>query len=173
MAVGGKSVSIAILATSIAIGGGVWYAYNYAYYEDVVDAQIEMTSITSGLPETIIADNVQAIDAFSSPIRFRACFDTPMSLSMLTETYEVFDGAEPLNPPPWFTCFDATAIAKALEAGTAVAFTGQRNIKYGIDSVVVVTEDGAGFAWHQLNECGDKLYDGTPAGENCPEKEQD
>ena len=50
-------------------------------------------------PEPILTDNFRAIDADSSPIRYRACFDTTLSLAMLSETYVVSDEIEPRNAP--------------------------------------------------------------------------
>jgi hypothetical protein len=31
-----------------------------------------------------------------------------------------------------------------------------------------VTDDGFGYVWHELNNCGHKAYDGTVVGEECP-----
>lgn len=168
----GKLVSIFILLSAALIGGGIYWAYNFWYYEEVtVDADgVQLTSLASGTPEAIAFSGAQAIDAVSSPIRYRACFQTELTPAEASETFEMFEDPEPLNAPPWFDCFDALALGDALRAGTAIAFTGERNITYGIDRVVAITQDGRGFVWHQLNECGDKLYDGTPAGENCPER---
>ncbi len=168
----GKLVSIFILASAALMGGGIYWAYNFWYYEEIAstEASVEITTFATGEPEPILFDNIQAIDAFSSPIRYRACFTTPMSLAMATETYVPFDGAEPLNAPPWFDCFDAVAIGEALRAGTALAFTGEANIEYGIDRIVVLTDDGRGYVWQQINACGDKLYDGSPASDDCPER---
>ncbi|MEM6308196.1 MAG: DUF6446 family protein, partial [Pseudomonadota bacterium] len=75
------------------------------------------------------------------------------------------------NAPNWFDCFDASQIGADLEQGTATAFTGVRNYEYGIDRVVAIYPDGRGFIWHQINDCGDKLYDGSPASADCPERE--
>ena len=169
----GKVVSVLILIAAIAMGGGAYYATVYGYYDDVDVASVELTSLVSGEPEQIIFDEFDAIDANSSPIRYRACFTTPMSTALLTETYETFDGAEPLNAPGWFDCFDAPSIADALADGSATAFTGQRNIQYGVDRVVAIFDDGRGYVWQQINDCGDKLYDGSPKGDECPERELD
>ena len=166
----GKIVGLFILIVAAAVGGGVYYAQVYGYYEPVADARVAMTTY-QGTVEDILIEDFEAIDAGSSPIRYRACFTTPMSMGLLTETYVPFEDAEPLNAPPWFDCFDAAAIAAELEAGTALAFTGEANFQYGIDRVVAITKDGRGYVWHQVNACGDKLYDGSPAGENCPEKD--
>jgi len=166
----GKIVSIILALTALAVGGGVYYAQVYGYYETVAGDIVVLTAKGSGDAEEILFDSLRAIDASSSPIRYRACFTTPLSLDTLSETYELFDTAEPLRAPYWFDCFDAQAIGSQLSEGKAVAFTGTRNLEYGIDRVVAINDEGMGFVWHQVNECGDKLYDGTPAGEDCPER---
>ena len=106
----------------------------------------------TGEPELVLYDSFDGIDADSSPLRFRGCFTTTMSLAMLTETYETYEGATPLTAPGWFDCFDADQIGAALETGGAIAFLGERNIQDGVDRVVAIFPDGRGFAWHQLNE---------------------
>ncbi|MEM1375541.1 MAG: DUF6446 family protein [Pseudomonadota bacterium] len=170
----GKIISVVILLSAALIGGGIYVAYNFWYYEtvEVEPRDIQLTVLATGQPEAINIGAVEAIDAESSPIRYRACFDTSLSLATASVTFEAFEGAEPLNAPPWFDCFDAPAIARALDTGEALAFIGQRNIEFGIDRVVAITADGRGYVWHQLNECGDKLYDGTPAGDDCPDRDQ-
>ncbi|MEO0678157.1 MAG: DUF6446 family protein, partial [Pseudomonadota bacterium] len=169
-AMSGKIISVLLALVTLAVGGGVYYAQVYGFYYDVAEAEVRLTSLASTAPEPIEIESFEAIDADSSPIRYRACFTTPTPLTTLSETFEVFEDAEPLTAPGWFDCFDAEAIGAAIRAGEAVAFTGTRNLEYGIDRVVAVTASGQGFVWHQVNECGDKLYDGTPAGENCPER---
>ena len=166
----GKIISVLLALVTLAVGGGVYYAQVYGYYEELDAEPVALTSLVTGVPEPILARDFQGIDAGSSPIRYRACFTTPTSLATLTETYEIFEGAEPLTAPSWFECFDARAIGAALDDGTAIAFTGTRNLEYGIDRVVAITADGRGYVWHQVNACGDKLYDGTPAGDDCPER---
>ncbi|MEM9350032.1 MAG: DUF6446 family protein [Pseudomonadota bacterium] len=168
----GKLISIFLCLVTLAVGGGVYYAQVYGFYYDVAEDEVRMTNLVTEEPEPILIEAFQAIDADSSPIRYRACFTTPTSLATLTETYEIFDEAEPLTAPGWFDCFDARALGDMIREGTAIAFTGTRNLEYGIDRVVAVTADGRGFVWHQVNECGDKLYDGTPAGDDCPERTQ-
>ena len=168
----GKLVGGFIVGTALLAGAALYYLQTYYYYEPVElaagEAPVELTSIASGEPEAIIADGFEGTDATSSPIRYRACFTTTLSLAMLTETYEPYEGAVPRNAPAWFTCFDAEAIAEDIGAGRALVFAGQRNIEYGIDRVVAITEDGHGYVWEEVNECGDKAYDGTPLGEDCP-----
>ena len=88
-----------------------------------------------------------------------------MSLALLTETFVGIDGQTPRNAPHWFDCFDAEAIAAELDAGTALTFLSEKIIHFGVDRVVAITQDGRGYVWHELNDCGEKAYDGTIVGE--------
>ncbi|NNL19526.1 MAG: histidine kinase, partial [Boseongicola sp.] len=144
----GKVIGIVLIATGVLGGGGVYYLQEYGFYETIEatsDDMVQMTRVTSGAPESILFSDFQAIDADSSPIRYRACFTTPQSLAMMTETYELYDAAEPLNAPGWFDCFSADTIAEALATGEALAFMGTENVTYGIDRIVAIHEDGRGF----------------------------
>ncbi|KMW56759.1 Pyruvate carboxylase [Candidatus Rhodobacter oscarellae] len=114
--------------------------------------QIKLTLVATDTPDLILAENVQAIDGSSSPLRFRACFETPHDHAMLTVTYVVHTAPEPLIAPGWFDCFDAKAIGAALEADQAIAYLGEAEIADGVDRVIAIFDDGRGFAWHQLNE---------------------
>ena len=164
---------MAIFLALTAVSGGVamYYLQVYGFYEEVqatnVD-DVQLTSLESGLPETILYENFKAIDADSSPLRYRACFETPMSQALLSETYALYDTPIPTVAPGWFDCFDANALGADLEGGTAIAFMGTFNITYGFDRVIAVSEDGRGFAWHQMNECGEKVFDGDPPPAGCP-----
>ncbi len=167
----GKILGIVILVSGLIAGAALYYLQIYGFYRELPAAevgQIELVSLSSGDPETILSGDIRAIDADSSPIRFRACFTTTASLPMLTETYSMVDGAEPRNAPDWFDCFDAPALAAEIKAGTALTFLGAKNIHYGVDRIVAITEDGRGYVWHDLNACGEKAYDGTVVGEECP-----
>lgn len=169
----GKLIAGFIVVVSLIAGIAIYYLQVYAFYDPVEATgsdDVQMTLLVTGEPEGILYENFEAIDANSSPIRYRACFTTTMSHPMLSETYVAYDHAEPLVGPGWFDCFDAKEIGKALERGTALAFMGQENIMYGIDRVVAVMEDGRGFVWHQINHCGEKVFDGEPAPEGCPPK---
>ncbi len=168
----GKIVGIVILISSLIVGASLYYLQVYGFYHKV-SAPVEgisLTTIASGESEVIPFENFQAIDADSSPIRYRACFVTPYSLALLTETFQMVEGVMPRNAPGWFDCFDSGAIAGELEAGTALTFMGQKNVAYGVDRIVAITNDGRGYAWHELNDCGAKAYDGTVTGEECPPK---
>ena len=166
----GKFMVGSIVVAAAAAGVGIWYAQERAFYEPVTAeaATVRMTSVVSGKPEAILAENVTAIDSASSPIRYRACFTTPTSLALLTETYEVFDRAVPLVAPDTFDCFDAAAIGEALESEEAIAFMGEKHIEYGIDRIVVVYPDGRGYVWNQVNSCGKSAFSGNPLPLGCP-----
>ena len=171
----GKLLGVAIVITALVAGAAMYYLQVYHFYDEVAATgtdDVQMVSLVSGQPEPVLYDDFQAIDASSSPIRYRACFSTTMSTAMLTETYELYEAAEPLTAPDWFDCFDAAALGAELEDGTALAFLGQRDVQYGIDRIVAVTDAGRGYVWHELNDCGEKAYDGTVVGEECPPRPQ-
>lgn len=150
----GKFAAGAIVLTGAIAGVAMYWLQVYAFYDQAEftpGQEILLTSIESGQPEAILAEDVQGIDSTSSPIRFRACFHTPLTQAMLTETYRIYPDPVPLTAPSWFDCFDAEAIGAALEKGEAIAFLSQSEIHKGVDRVVAVFPDGRAFAWHQLN----------------------
>ncbi|MFT6023617.1 MAG: hypothetical protein ACI9PY_001734 [Ascidiaceihabitans sp.] len=167
----GKFLAVLLVSSAIIAGFSMYYLQVHAFYEEVEDGEVRLVSVVSDEPEVIVFDNFQGIDATSSPIRYRACFTTDMSLSLLTETYVGLEKAIPRNAPDWFDCFDAAALGAELNAGTALPFLSQKNVEFGVDRIVAITEDGRGYVWHELNECGDKAYDGTIVGEECPKRE--
>ncbi len=167
----GKFLALVILISAVAAGVSMYYLQVYHFYEPVEATGTEdvmMTSLVSQEPEPVLYEDFEGIDADSSPIRYRACFTTQMSLSMLTETYVTYERAEPLTAPDWFDCFDAQEVGAALEDGSALAFLGTKDIQYGIDRIVAITEDGRGYVWQQINECGEVVFDGNPVPEGCP-----
>ncbi|WP_417723992.1 DUF6446 family protein [Salipiger sp.] len=166
----GKIIGIGIIAAALIFGAVVWYAQTYYYYDEValLDADVVLTPLDGGAPVGISYADFRGIDADSSPIRYRACFTTSEALADLDTRFEQYADAEPRNAPFWFDCFDADAIGEQIESGMAHVYAGQRNIEFGIDRVVAVTEDGRGYVWEEINDCGDKSYDGTPLGEDCP-----
>lgn len=167
----GKIIVTSILLSALVGGIALYYLQIYGFYEPVEAEEVALVSVVSDLPEPISIDNFQAIDAESSPIRYRACFTTDMSLSLLTETFVGLEDATPRNAPHWFDCFDADAIADELKAGTALPFLGEKNVDFGVDRIVAITQDGRGYVWHELNDCGEKAYDGTIVGEECPKRD--
>lgn len=150
----GKIIAGFLVLTGLVAGIAMYWLQVYAFYEKAAftpGQEMLLTSVESGLPEAILAEGIEGIDSDSSPIRFRACFHTPMTQAMLTETYKIYPDPTPLTAPSWFDCFDASAIGAALQTGEAIAFLGQSNIHPGVDRVVAVFADGRAFAWHQLN----------------------
>lgn len=151
----GKVVVAVIVVLALLTGAGVWYTQEYAYYREIPAsapaAEILLTPI-GGAPEPMVTAGFTGIDAESSPLRFRACFTTPTSLATLTETFVTYDKPTPLYGPGWFSCFDAERIGEDLEAGRAVAFLSQKDIRPKVDRVVAVYPDGRAYAWQQLAE---------------------
>lgn len=166
-----KAVVAMMLGTAVIAGGALWYLQTRVYYHPVPADQVEdvqLTSVVTGQSETIGAENIKQISGPHMPLRYRACFDTGHSLAMLTETYQIHDTPEPLIAPGWFTCFDAKQVGAALQDGRAIAFMSEANIVYGVDRVAAITEDGQGYAWHQLNPCGAAFYNDKPVPQSCP-----
>jgi len=168
----GKLLGGSIVIAALIAGAVLYYLQIYAFYSEV-DAPadgVTLVLLANGEPEAIPVENFQAIDADSSPIRYRACFTTPFSFGLLTDTFVLAEDMDPRNAPKWFDCFDSKAIGAELEAGTALTFMGQKNVHFGVDRIVAITEDGRGYIWHELNDCGEKAYDGTVVGEECPSR---
>ncbi len=150
----GKIAAGVIVLTALVAGVVLYWTQVYAFYKDVAftpGQEVMLTSITTGKPEPILTAGVTGIDADSSPIRFRACFTTPLSQAMLSETFVAYEGAEPLTAPKWFDCFNAYEIGTALEKGEALAFLSEANVSQDVDRVVAVFPDGRAYAWTQLN----------------------
>jgi hypothetical protein len=166
----GRALAAVILVSALIAGGAMYYLQVYYFYDEARLAseggEVEMKITLQGgdvidLPVTAF----RGIDADSSPIRFRACFTAQLPQDAGLVPYP---RAEPLNAPSWFDCFDAKALGAALETGQARAYLGQENIRYGIDRIIAIEADGRGYAWHQINRCGEKVFDGQPAPEGCP-----
>ncbi|SMY08665.1 hypothetical protein LOM8899_02820 [Flavimaricola marinus] len=167
----GRIIIVGMIMSALIAGAALYYFQIYAFYTEVTSddvGNVQLVNVVTRAPEPILFENFEAIDSDSSPVRFRACFDTPLSQAMLTETFVTYDAAEPLVAPGWFDCFDAQQIGEALETGEAIAFLGTENITYGIDRVVAVMPNGRAYAWHQINSCGEVVFDGNPAPEGCP-----
>lgn len=167
----GKLIVSIIVIVSALGGVAMYYLQVYAYYVEVTPVagqDVRLIRSDNHEPEVIDYDQFQAIDATSSPIRYRACFTTDLTPEAAVQTYTETTHTEPRNAPRWFDCFDAARIGAALADGTAKSFLSAKNISYGVDRVVAITADGHGYIWHELNDCGEKAYDGTVVGEECP-----
>ena len=166
----GKFVVILLLSVAVLAGAGLWYTSTRAYYAPV-DGPVTLTLAKGGDLTTLPASDVSAIASTSSPLGFRACFRHELDLSAIDALADAHPDPEPTIAPDWFDCFDAEAVGGLLTAGEARAFLAYPNVAYGVDRVVALTADGRGWAWHQLNDCGRKAYDGTPVGPACPDRE--
>ncbi len=162
----GKVIALFLAAVAVVTAASVYYLQVFYYYERVESEGFVLQ--TQGDARSAEARNIEAIDATSSPIRFRACFDTDLTPEVEALSYP---DAVPLTAPFWFGCFDADRLGAKLADGTARAFLGQKNIAYGADRIVAITAEGRGYVWHQLNNCGELAYDGTRIGEDCPPRE--
>jgi hypothetical protein len=166
----GRIAILFLLTVTLAAGGGLYYLQVYHYYDQLAPevADVQLLRADTGLSEPLMFENFRGIDADSSPIRYRACFDLAVDPASLAATYTPAPAPEPLVAPGWFDCFDAGEIGRALEDGQAVAYLGASNDPYGVDRIVAVYPDGRAFAWTQLNRCGEVVFDGDPAPDGCP-----
>ncbi len=170
----GKLLAVFLGLSAVIAGGAMYYLQIYGYYDDVVarpEQDVVLMPLAGDDPQPIAYGDFQAIDSDSSPIRYRACFSTRLTPNEVAQVFALADKQEPRNAPDWFDCFDADAIGAALESGEAMAFLSIKNIHFGVDRIVAITNDGRGFAWHELNNCGEKAYDGTIVGEECPTRD--
>ncbi len=168
-AVLGKFAVIAILLSALLAGGGIWYAQTRGYYAPLDGPATLTLAAPGGTLTDIGATDVEAIVSQASPLGFRACFTHGLDPAALPGAEPRADAA-PTIAPPWFDCFDAGEVDGLIASGAALAFTAYPNAGYGVDRMVALTADGRGWAWNQLNDCGERAYDGTPVGEICPDR---
>ncbi|MDE4134053.1 DUF6446 family protein [Phaeobacter sp. QD34_3] len=171
----GKVLAIILGISALVAGASMYYLQVYGFYEDVTlqpGRDVVLTPLDGSDPRPIAYEGFQAIDADSSPIRYRACFTTRLTPQDLAREYTLSQLTAPRNAPGWFDCFDAAALGAALQDGSATAFLSVKNISYGVDRIVAITDQGQGFAWHELNNCGKQTYDGSAiVTEACPERD--
>ena len=171
----GKVIAAFLVLPAILAGVALFYFQIFSFYEEVIPngtTDVAILQKQNELPEIINYSNFRAISSDSSPIRYRACFDTTEALDVLRSRYLVYEGAEPRIAPYWFECFNAGELGSSLkDSAKGEVFLSQRNIMYGVDRVVAILENGKGYVWHEINDCGEKLYDGSPVSNECPEKD--
>lgn len=149
----GRRLVILLLGFAVIFGVALWYFQTRAFYSELEPGAVRLTlTRPDGRTEPLPVAAIQAIDASTSPLKFRACFKVTGDLSDLVQTFHTYPQAEPLVAPGWFDCFDAARIAQDLAAGRAMAFVGTWDIAPGTDRIVAIYPDGRGFAWHQLAE---------------------
>jgi hypothetical protein len=166
----GKVLAGVILFVALVAGAAMYYLQVYHFYSEVALASeggtVEMKiTLANGSEIDLPTHGFRGIDADSSPIRFRACFETglPQDVGLVP-----YPEAVPLTAPRWFDCFDAKEIGADLEAGRARAYLGEADVIYGVDRVLAIYPDGRARAWHQINRCGKIVFDGQPAPADCP-----
>ncbi len=163
----GRAFVVFTLASALLAGGAMYYLQVYGYYERLAPeaAAAQVVTLADGTRAPLAVTAAEAIDATSSPIRYRACLTAaPPDPATLTP----YPDPVPLHAPAWFSCFDAPALGAALENGTARAFLAQADRPWGIDRVVAFTADGRAFVWPQINRCGKALFEGQPVPDGCP-----
>ena len=166
----GRVMVAIIVVAALITGASIYYLQVYAYYDTLSSPGpdgVTLVATDATDPLSLPVRDFQGIDSDSSPIRYRACFVTDPAAPALVRA-ELYPNAEPRVAPGWFDCFDAAAIGAAIEDGTARAYLAVRDVHYGIDRVAAILPDGRGFEWHQINRCGEVVFDGQPAPDDCP-----
>lgn len=158
----GRLIGVALILVALLGGAAMWWLQVYGYYDRIEGGPLLLTT-AEGEAVEVEPISQSAIDADSSPLRYRACFAHDLDPA----DYAPHPDPTPLTGPGWFDCYDAAAVGAALASGEAVAVTGRANVPYGVDRVVALWPD-RGVAWHQLNPCGEAVFAGRPAPEGCP-----
>ena len=114
-----------------------------------VDVKIALTPIIGDTPEPVAIRNPQATSDNSDVDSFYACFDTDLNFAFVTETYEILENVDPPSPASHLPCFDADKIRDDVYSGEAIAVMGERGYSIGVDRLVVLYQDGRGYAWNQ------------------------
>jgi hypothetical protein len=161
----GRIAVLGILIVTAGAGAALWWLQVHAFYDRLpAQTSFPLTPAGAVAPVAVPVSGFEGIDSDSSPIRYRACF----RLEGATQPFTPHPAPRPLNAPGWFSCFDAAAIGAALAAGQAQAVLSEANIRFGIDRVAALFPDGRGYAWTQMNRCGEAHFDGRPLPAGCP-----
>jgi hypothetical protein len=143
-----------------AVGVGVWYTAETAYYQEVTDVS-EVSAYGDAFP----VSNYKGIDADTSPLKMRACFNVDWDY---WPSEEFKDVATPLTAPRWFDCFDAQQIGADIQSGNASAILSDDNTPYGFATYIAQYPDGRAFMWRQINDCGKAQFAGEELPKGCP-----
>ena len=152
----GKILVSMLVLSAVLAGLGVYYTQVYGFYQPLdaaAGAEIHATA-DDMQPVPLTVTEFRGIDADSSPLRYRSCFQIT-DLPAL-EGARGYDAPTPLVGPRWFSCYSAKGLTGDLETGAARAYVVQPNIHPGVDRVMAVYPDGRAFAWHQLNESAEE-----------------
>lgn len=163
----GKIAIIVIALCALGGGAAMYYLQVYGYYRTLNEQTVY--AIGRGEDRDVLAINgFRGIDSDSSPLRYRACFNIEGALPTLA----AYPGAEPLNAPGWFECFNAATLGADLISGAATAGLIEADAPWGFDRVMALYPDGRAYVWPQINRCGEAHFDGRrlPAGCVLPER---
>jgi hypothetical protein len=142
--VSGKRVIIAFLAFGVVFAAALTYFQLFAFYE-----RTEAPEALDVGDDRVPVEDWNGIDAATSPLKLRACFET--EATALAEAEPAAE-ATPLTAPFWFRCFDARGLTHDLAAGRAEAYPVTRDEPDGFDTMLAVYPDGRAYLWRQLNE---------------------
>ncbi|MGF1502576.1 MAG: DUF6446 family protein [Paracoccaceae bacterium] len=135
----GRALVIGLLGFTAVFAAGLYYMQVYAFYEETVQTSVDIAG------QSYQVSDWTGIDAGSSPLKLRACFRIEAAVDA-----PVAADPTPLVPPPWFDCFDAEMIARAIDAGEATAYLAAAEERHGADRMVAIFPDGRAFMWRQL-----------------------
>ena len=96
----GKLLASFIVICGALAGGIMYYLQVYAFYDEVVPngfSDVVLTKRLGSNTEPIPYSAFQAINSKSSPIRYRACFQSAKSPAELEVDYKKIADAVPLN----------------------------------------------------------------------------
>ena len=148
----GRIAVICLLGAALAAGAVLWYLQAFVEYTRFDGAQTGFGPVLefAGQEDGIHLSAIRGIQGSSSPLKFRACFQTDPA-GLPPSGAALYEDPAPLNAPGWFDCFDAAELGADLQAGAAQAFLVRENIADGVDLVAAFYPDGRGFAWRQIN----------------------
>jgi hypothetical protein len=161
----GRLIAAALVLSGVIAGVAMYWLQVHAFYDRLpAQAAFPLVPVGAVAPVAVAVTEFEGIDSDSSPIRYRACF----RLEGAAQPFAPYADPRPLNAPGWFSCFDAAGIGAALAEGRAQAVLSEANVRFGIDRVAVLFPDGRGYAWTQINRCGEAHFDGRPLPAGCP-----
>jgi len=160
--VNGKWFVGAMLGFTAVFGAALWYNTNYAYYRKINDV-----SEVSMQGQVFAVRDYRGIDADTSPLKMRACFNIDRPYEPLGPKAAQ---ANPLIAPMWFTCFDAEQIAADIDGGKAISIRAGVNEPFGFTRYVAQYPNERAFMWRQINECGDAKFSGEELPPGCSDK---
>jgi hypothetical protein len=147
----------------------MYYLQVYRFYDELVPEEAGPVVLTR--PDGTIEPSPSRTSARSTatpPHPLPVCFTAEDPPDMLAGR---FDGSRAPRPSPLRAGSTAsTPASSALPSKPArpAPSCPSGTSSYGIDRVVAVLPDGRGFAWHQINACGEVVFDGNPPPPGCP-----